>query len=72
MVANHVQDIKRSSENAAKKYFRPNSLQIDIIRLMKDMGYDGDVVTRLVEENDISDVQQAIEMYEDYRDVNHD
>ena len=72
MVANHVQDIKRSSENAAKKYFRPNSLQIDIIRLMKEMGYDGDVVARLLEENDISDVQEAIDMYEDHRDGNDD
>jgi hypothetical protein len=36
---------------------------------MKEMGYDGDVVTRLLEKNDISDVQQAIDMYEDHRDI---
>jgi hypothetical protein len=39
---------------------------------MKEMGYDGDVVARLLEENDISDVQEAIDKYEDHRDGNDD
>jgi hypothetical protein len=33
------------------------------------MGYDSEVVGRLLEENDISDVQEAIDMYEGHRFV---
>ena len=39
---------------------------------MKVMGYKEDVVARLLEENDISDLQEAIDMYEEHRAVNDD
>ena len=39
---------------------------------MKVMGYDEDVVARLLEVNEISDLQEAIDMYEDHSDSNDD
>jgi energy-converting hydrogenase A subunit M len=61
--------LRRDSLRSMQRLFKPNELQEEVIWMMADMGYNRDMVERLVEKLNVDDVGVAIDLMASHKFV---
>jgi hypothetical protein len=62
LVSNQIAGLRQYSIRAAQKLFKPNALQEELILMMEEMGYTRDIIERLIEKHNVTDVGEAIDL----------